>query len=429
MNLEVVHIYYYFIVINLICLMILSLFEYSMVLLYKTIKNRYVKLILIAKRLALPIAIALCTLSINAKTITVEEERIAKANMVMPIVAFALSDRVNLFKDQVSKARNLTVLSQLSIRHGKGIWNDAKKYFENTNRYDDRPLYWARLKMAKAIKSTKAYQESLPDQQSKLMWQFELYSRGQTDVKFDKKTDKKILITGFDPFFLDRNIKQSNPSGVSSIIFDDLVISADGISAEIETLILPVRYEDFDQGMVEELLTPYYRSGAVDMIITVSMGRNSFDLERFPGLRRSADAPDNLNIKTGANKRTPLVPLLANKPLNGAEFLEFTLPVDQMLNARGLFPVKDNRIVSTLTKTFQASSLAELNEEVSVQGSGGGYLSNEVSYRSLLLRDLNSPVLPVGHVHTPSIKGHNPEKLKLIVKQLKAIVTEAVKTL
>lgn len=384
---------------------------------------------LIAKKLAVSTAIALCTFSINATTITVEENRIAKANMVMPIVAFALSDRVSLFKDQVSKARNLTTLSQLAIRHGKGIWKDAKKYFENTNRYDDRPLYWSRLKMAKALKNTKAFKESLPDQQAQLMWQFEQYSRGKTDVKFDKKTDKRILITGFDPFLLDRNIKQSNPSGVSSIIFDDLVISADGVSAEIETLILPVRFEDFDQGMVEEMLLPYYRNNAVDMIITVSMGRNSFDLERFPGLRRSATAPDNLSVKTGANKRQPIVPLLKGKPLNGSEFLEFTLPAEQMLNANGLFPVKDNRIVSTLTKTFQVSEFSELSSETSVQGSGGGYLSNEISYRSLLLRDLNSPVLPVGHIHTPSIKGHDDKKLRLIIKQLKAIITEGVKTL
>ena len=384
---------------------------------------------LLTKKLAVSVSIALCTFSIKAQTLTVEEERIAKADMVMPIVSLALSDRVSFFESQVSKARNFTVLSQLSIRHGKGIWNDAKSYFENTNHYDDRPLYWSRLKMAKAIKQTKAYQDCLPDQQTQLMWQFELYSRGQTDIKFDKKTDKKILITGFDPFLLDRNIKQSNPSGVSAIAFDDLVISADGISAEIETLILPVRFADFDQGIVEELLKPYYRTGAVDMIITVSMGRNSFDLERFPSLRRSADVPDNLNVLTGANKKNPLIPMLKNDKLNGSEFLEFTLPAQQMKNANGLFPVRDNRVVSTLTKTFEASNLQELNDGISVQGSGGGYLSNEVSYRSLLLRDLNSPVLPVGHIHTPSVKGYDAKKIELIIKQLKGIITESVKTL
>lgn len=384
---------------------------------------------LIAKKVAVALAVALCTFSINAKSISVEEARIVKADMVIPTISLALSERVNLFQEQVVKARNLTVLSQLSIRHGKGIWNDAKSYFENTNSYDDRPLYWARLKMAKALKGTKAFKESLPDQQSHLLWQFELYSRGQTDIKFDKKTDKKILITGFDPFLLDQNIRQSNPSGVSAIAFDDLVISINGKSAEIETLILPVRFEDFDKGIVEELLTPYYRSGAVDMIITVSMGRDGFDFERFPGLRRSATKPDNVNITTGASNKNPLIPNLIDSKLKGPEFIEFTLPAEQMINAKGAFSVNDNRTVTTLNRTIEADSLSDLNDEISVKGSGGGYLSNEISYRSLLLRDLNSPVLPVGHIHTPSIKGHDDKKLQLIVKQLKAIITESAKTL
>ncbi|XPF94789.1 hypothetical protein ACM9HF_01920 [Colwellia sp. RE-S-Sl-9] len=384
---------------------------------------------LFTNKLACSIAIALSICSLNAQSITIEEQRIEKAIKVMPSVSLALSERVDLFAEQVQKARNLTVLSQLSIRHGKGIWNDAKQHFKNTNSYDDRPLYWSRLQMSKALKSTKAYKESLPDQQNKLLWKFELYSRGQTDIKYDKNTNKKILITGFDPFLLDRNIKQSNPSGISALVLDDLVISTEGKSAEIETLILPVRFSDFDQGIVEEILTPYLSVNAVDMIITVSMGRNSFELERFPGLRRSSVAPDNLNVLTGASKDEPLVPMLHDKKLNGPEFLEFTLPSAQMKNAAGFYPVEDNRIVTTKNMTLEVQALTELMNEISVQGSGGGYLSNEVSYRSLLLRDLYSPVLPVGHIHTPSIKGHDNNKLELIVTQLKAMLTQGLKTL
>ncbi|WP_426357329.1 hypothetical protein ACPUVO_12745 [Pseudocolwellia sp. HL-MZ19] len=236
---------------------------------------------LITKKLACCIALAFSTLSINAQSFTIEEQRLDKATKVIPAITSALSDRVNLFIEQINKANNLTVLSQLSIRHGKGIWTDAKLYFKNTNHYDDRPLYWARLQMSKALKQTKAFKESLPDQQSKLLWQFEIYSRGQTDVKFDQYTTKRILVTGFDPFLLDRNIKQSNPSGVAAIVLDNLVISVEGQSAEIETLILPVRYADFDQGMVEELLTPYFRENPVDMIITTGMGRSKLRIRTF----------------------------------------------------------------------------------------------------------------------------------------------------
>jgi len=384
---------------------------------------------LTTKTLAFSLTFTLFTNITYAKPINVEEQRIEKAVKVMPKVTTALSYRVSLFKEQIQKARNLTALSQLSIRHGKALWHGAKHYLKNTDSYDDRPLYWARLQMTKAIKQTDTYKESLPDQQQKLLWQFELYSRGKTDVTYDRNTNKKILITGFDPFLLDKNIKQSNPSGVSALILDDLVISTKSTSAEIETLILPVRFADFDQGMIEELLTPYYRSKAVDMIITISMGRSSFELERFPGLRRSSTAPDNLNVLTGATKESPLLPVLHGSKLKSSEFLEFTLPADAMKIAKGFFPIKDNRIVSTLNGTFKVNALAELLNEVSVQGSGGGYLSNEVSYRSLLLRDLYSPLLPVGHIHTPSIKGHDSEKIELIIAQLKTILTQALTTL
>jgi pyrrolidone-carboxylate peptidase len=384
---------------------------------------------LITNKLVSCIVITLYTFSLNAHSTTVEEQRIIKADKVIPSVSSALLERVNLFSEQVKKANNLTVLSQLSIRHGKGIWNDAKSNFKNTNDFDDRPLYWSRLKMSKVLKQTKAYKESLPDQQDKLIWQFELYSRGQTDIKFDKSTTKKILVVGFDPFLLDRNIKQSNPSGVSAIVLDDLVISAERQSAEIETLILPVRFEDFDQGIVEELLTPYFRRNAVDMILTLNMGRNEFILERFSGLRRSSLLPDNLNVTTGASKDNPLIPLLGNKPLKGSEFLEFTLPADEMRTAEGFFPIKDNRIVSSKNNMIEVVALAELVNDVSVKGSGGGYLSNELSYRSLLLRDLYNPLLPVGHMHIPSFKGYDAKKTQLILSQLKRILTKAVKTL
>lgn len=384
---------------------------------------------LITKKLVFSIAIALSTFSINAQETTIEEHRLIKAEKVMPAIAKALAERTNLFIEQVNKASNLTVLSQLSIRHGKGIWNDAKEYYKNTNNIDDRPLYWARLKMSTALKQTKPFKDSLPDQQNKLIWQFEKYSRGQTDVNFDKKTDKKVLITGFDPFLLDRNIKQSNPSGINALVLDDLVISSGNVSAEIETLILPMRFKDLDHGIIEEILSPFYRRNAVDMIITVSMGRNSFDLDRFAGLRRSAVFPDNLNLLTGANASKPLIPSLNGIPLKGPEFLEFTLPAEDMVSVSGFFPIKDKRIVTTKNGSVEVIALTELINEVAVKGSGGGYISNEVAYRTLHLRDLYNPILPVGHIHTPSIRGYDKKKIELILSQFKRMLTQAVKTL
>jgi pyrrolidone-carboxylate peptidase len=357
---------------------------------------------------------------------TVEELRIPTAVKAMPTVAGRLAARIDAFAEQINKAKSYTVLTQLVLRHAPALWNDAKKSFITLGDYDDRPLYWSRLKMSKILRSSEGFAKLFPNQQQKLLWTLELLSRGQSDVKFDKKADKKILITGFDPFFLDRNIDQSNPSGVVALSLDDIVLSVEGKTAEVEVLIVPVRFADFDQGMIEELLTPYIAEKNVDMVITVSMGRENFDLERYPALRRSAKAPDNLNVLTGATKNKPLVPKLKSNELKGPEFVEFSLPVDAMKNGSGKYQVNDNRNISTLEKTYAAQSLAEIVNKVSVNGSGGGYLSNEISYRSILLREKYNPLLPVGHIHTPRIKSFDQQALMDIVNQTKNIITQGV---
>jgi len=370
---------------------------------------------------------ALAVESLTVKT--VEEQRLSKAKAAMPNALSIHHARISELEEQLGKARNYTALMQLVIRHGPALWKEAIQAFKTAGDYDDRPLYWSRLKMKSALRQAPAFSNLLPDQQEALIWAFELYSRGQRDVKFDKDADIKILLTGFDPFHLDRSIRQSNPSGVAAQELDDLFLSIDGKKIEIETLIFPVRFADFDKGMVEELLTPYYRNSAVDMIFTVSMGRDDFDLEHFPGLRRSSFAPDNLNVHTGAKPDGPLIPMLNGKQLNGPEFLKFSLPVKAMLEVQVPFKVNDNRKVTTLSKTYYPKRLSELKNETSVRGSGGGYLSNEISYRSLLLREQYNPLMAVGHIHTPKFVGFEPEKSEKIVKQIKNMIIKAASTL
>ena len=390
-----------------------------------TVKKLRLKNAVVA--ISLGLSLAVNSQEINHTKPTVEELRINKALSAMPNVASRLTARVETFASQLNKATNYTVLTQLTIRHGQGLWLDQKKSFNQLNDFDDRPLYWARLQMSQALRATKAFGKLFPNQRRKLLWTLELLSRGQMDVKFDKKADKKILLTGFDPFFLDRHIDQSNPSGVVALALDDLVVSIAGQTAEIEVLIVPVRFADFDQGMIEELLSPYIANKSVDMVLTVSMGRDNFDLERYPALRRSANAPDNLNILTGATKNNPIVPKFKGVPLQGPEFVEFSLPISAMIKGEGKYLVNDNRKVSTLTGgTFNGQSLADIVKQTSVSGSGGGYLSNEISYRSILLRNQYNSTLPVGHIHTPKIKAFDQQALMEIVKQTKKIITQGV---
>lgn len=353
---------------------------------------------------------------------TIEENRIAKATQAMPQVFMVHAKLLNRFTQDWSKLVGFKSAYQFIEESGESLWKNAKKNISNSKSYDDRPLYWARLQMSLVIREHPLKFKFSKSQRKQLLDLLEKTSRGTTDLDFNSGVNKKILLTGFDPFLLDRNIDQSNPSGVIALLLDGKIIELNGVKAEINTVMIPVKFDDFDQGLIESILSPYYAENSVNMVVTVSMGRKEFDLERFPGLRRSASVPGNQNILTGGSKQSPVLPLLNGQALTGDEFVEFSLPVKAMLKADGEFEINDNHQVTTLEKTFKAKSLKELKGKTSVQGSGGGYLSNEISYRSIRTRNLFESKIPTGHIHTPRIKSFEPETIKKIVKQIEIML-------
>ncbi|BBW92490.1 hypothetical protein PS1M3_25770 [Pseudoalteromonas sp. PS1M3] len=358
--------------------------------------------------------------------LTVEEQRINKAQSAMPNVLKAFTPQVTSFEQQFKELNNFKSAKTLVQRFSFELWENAKQRIINTNNYDDRELYWARLLSSKVIRTTPPKFSITQAQLNTLLTLLEEGSRGRTDLTFSSGSTKKILLTGFDPFLLDRNINQSNPSGVAALLLDGQVINYNGISAEINTVMVPVRYEDFDQGIIESLLAPYYALNNVDMVVTVSMGRTQFDLEHFPGKRRSVTAPDNANIVYGGTQTSPVIPKLNGRPLPGNEFVKFSLPVNYMQQAKGPYKVIDNREVTTLEKTYKAPSYGELKNSIAVNGGGGGYLSNEISYRSIRLRDALNSSIPTGHIHTPRIQQFEPETEAKIVNQIKAMLEQSL---
>jgi pyrrolidone-carboxylate peptidase len=374
---------------------------------------------------------------VNAKTqssLTVEEMRLANALVAMPTIKEYFN--WSKFKDQWPHITDHSVAQRAMARLGDEIWQHNKVQVQSGKIVDDRPLYWNRLAIKHFIKQSPSV--FLESQLNALLEVFENSSRGYSDLGFSQHTNKKILLTGFDPFLLDRNLEQSNPSGLNALLLDGKVIryqtSINGklqtITAEINTAMIPVRFEDFDQGEIESLLAPFYATNSVDMIVTISMGRRNFDLEHFPGLRRSSKAPDNLNVYTGASLNNPVIPLLTDKPLASEEFVEYSLPFQAMMQAKGDFKVNDNKEVTILTSgkanDFIAVNLAELSDKVSVQGGGGGYLSNEISYRSIRLRNILKSTIATGHIHTPSIKDFDRLTNKKITEQIEAMLILAL---
>ena len=369
------------------------------------------------------IASSFATLS---NPLTVEEQRINKAQLAMPNVLKAFTPQISSFEQQFKELNNFKSAKTLVQRFSFELWENAKQRIINTNNYDDRELYWARLLSSKVIRTTSPKFSITQAQLNTLLTLLEDGSRGRTDLTFSSGSTKKILLTGFDPFLLDRNINQSNPSGVAALLLDGQVINYNGISAEINTVMVPVRYEDFDQGIIESLLAPYYALNNVDMVVTVSMGRTQFDLEHFPGKRRSVTAPDNANIVYDGTQTSPVIPKLNGRPLPGNEFVKFSLPVNYMQQAKGPYKVIDNREVTTLEKTYKAPSYGELKNSIAVNGGGGGYLSNEISYRSIRLRDALNSSIPTGHIHTPRIQQFEPETEAKIVNQIKAMLEQSL---
>ncbi|MFF8676242.1 pyroglutamyl peptidase [Streptomyces sp. NPDC015242] len=294
-------------------------------------------------------------------------------------------------------------------REGAQLWRRAVDRAQgrgpaggDLSRDDDRPLYWARLGMTREVRTWEPEFGLTDGQRAALLDELERTSRGQSAVRYPHgKGLKRILLTGFDPFTLDRDIRISNPSGATALALDGTVVeTADG-PARIETAVFPVRWRDFTEGTVERALRPHL--GKVDLFTTVSQGRvGRFDIERTNGAWRGGFG-DNENVG-----RTETVPV--TDPASQPQWTTTTLPYAAIVAApTGRFPVYDN---TSVTEIPAGGTQPVVRPEGPTPGStaraggGGDYLSNEIAYRATLLRDRLGlhDVLPGGHVHTPVLQ-------------------------
>jgi len=346
----------------------------------------------------------------------VEGDRYSLAKRAMPDLAGDVERLLSGHQEMLGGA-----LSEADCQaFGQLLWERATEGVPT----DDRGLYWARLAALQHLTpSLNTPQETALHQSCRSS--FEAASRGRAGLSW-KEGHYRLLVSGFDPFLLDRNIEQSNPSGLAALRLDDQVLeSSGGTVIHVRAVIFPVRFGDFDQGTLESLLGPLIGEGRIDAFVSISMGRDVFDLERFPGRRRSASSPDNLNLLSGGSEKVPIVPKLGGAELEGPEFLEFSLPAERMQSRVGRWSVRDNHEVTTLERgTLTAESLAALANQVAVRGSGGGYLSNEIAYRALNVMRQADRVIPMGHIHTPRMTTFDPTFLDDVVQQVKGMLQE-----
>ena len=173
---------------------------------------------------------------------------------------------------------NLDALSQIITlveQKAQELWQTAVQSAQTNNfeNPDDRPLYWARLRMGLALKSHGLFKVGTDytftnDARNVVIKSgsslhtvnllLEKHSRNYEGVNFQTGL-KRILVTGFDPFILDEssvilnsktntNIKQSNPSGANALALHGRIIKDDMCQdyAQIQVMMFPVRYADFD---------------------------------------------------------------------------------------------------------------------------------------------------------------------------------------
>lgn len=348
-----------------------------------------------------------------------EEARLLGARREIPELATKYDPSLGKLYDSLRSSPSTA--SETAQQFGRELIRQA---FEQSTGIDsivdDRPLYWSRLMGLVVIRHTLTtclkLDKNLTDN---VCAHYERESRLLTlhPTRDNEPAKKSILLSCFDPFNLDTNLAQTNPSAVIA-----LTLAREKICGHnVEVAVFPVRFEDFDGWVVENTFTPLFRTQP-RLVLTMSMGRDQFDLERFPGRRRSSTAPDNRN-KFGRvdNESVPST--------DGPEFLEFTLPAVAMSAVQGHWSVVDNRRVQTVESgKLDADSLDRLAKETAIAGSGGGFLSNEISYRSRLLHVRLGEEFPLGHLHVPRISAFDSETLSNMTSQTRSLIVAALES-
>ena len=336
------------------------------------------------------------------RDLSVELSRLPLAREDMPSVVDRYTDISNRLRHDLDQSANP---HQTVVKAATLLWEEACTDVR-LRTFDDRSLYWGRLLLHETLADLRIG-EFVPT--------IERLSRNLNPHRTSNQP--QAIITGFDPFGLDTNLQQCNPSGAFVLALNSQKIG----NLRIKSMIFPVRYADFDDFCIEKALKIVLQSEVTALVLTVSMGREGFDLERFPAKCRGAKRPDNQDVAI-TQSSDPFDP-----PLDGPSFWEFSLPIEAMLSkmsSESRSRISDNRHVSTVEDgAIEATSLDVLEGKDALSGSGGNFLSNEISYRALNLQSKLGTRVPMGHVHVPRISGYSENQIRQDFKTFKEIVS------
>lgn len=351
-------------------------------------------------------------------TLTTEEQKTptAKASGFLTPGAAATAARFTAALNRTSSSADA---EKVVRKFGEQAWQDSTAAARAGGAgTDDRQLYWTRLVLSNTLRQwdpmwRRTDADTMRRLHSRLLLLLEQTSRGITTAAFPATPDlKRILISGFDPFGFPGggDIRQSNLSGAAALAFDGETLTAGAVSARIEAVVYPVRYADFDSGVIENFLRPHLTGPQPPhLVMSISQGGSQFELEEFAGRRRSTDAfQENLGLVSGGSPTNPVeAPGLASGP----EFLRTNVPAPMLGAMRGAVGRKgaipgETSVQYLPPKAAKAQTSAAgppANPGKAVEGSGGGFLSNEIFYRNSLLRTQTGSTVPTIHLHTPTL--------------------------
>jgi len=266
-------------------------------------------------------------------------------------------------------------------------------------------------------------------------------------------TLSNILLTGFDPFQFNQAGRQIepgqgrfNPSGAAILQLDGTTLAVDNNrAAAIEGVILPVDYTAFRLGIIESNLRSHVGNASAVITVSESPGNtpgtalraerfavgvhrlNNGRLEAIPAGPGSAALGPAI-YETGPN--TEEIVQQANQGVQQAQppiasvgdtvrfrFTDVTT-ANRALSALGIqqqaasneVDISDvaaiRQIVSSMNRGVQSAGFTFVAGNQSfqasvVQGPGGSFLSNEVSYRMLRMIAESGQATTSFHVHTP----------------------------
>lgn len=325
------------------------------------------------------------------------------------------------FSAALSRAGSLTQTRRVVRREASNLWSTATLRAQRraSADTDDRPLYAARLEMSRALRGFQPPWTLTATDRDALMTLFEDASRGRDSADFSgaRRGAKRILISGFDPF---RGSGRGNPSGAAVLALDGQNLTSGSVHGRVEGTIFPVRFADFNGGQVEAFFGPFLTgSNRVDMVMTISEGGREFEVEEFAARRRTNERGHTDNLGVRGDLAAPNAPRAAsiggrNAPATlpvpglapGPEFLRTTLPSAVRSGLRSS-PLRGETEVTEVpqgrTDAVEQPVNGPTAGSTAISGSGGNFLSNEIFYRTRLLRDTNGSTVPMGHLHVPSL--------------------------